>query len=254
MRWLHVFGRLKPGVTAEEAQARLQPWFKAYLQADTRREGWPQVTDLQMREYMASSLEVLPAANGRSPWVRFVRPAMFVLLAATGLVLLLACLNVASLSLARTLARRRTIALRAVLGASRGRLVTEQLLESALLAAGGCAVGALLAPQVTSALPSFLPEGIELALRPGLDLRVLLFALGIAALTTLLAGAAPAIYAASTSAMDAAKLQSSTVAGGLALRKTLVVGQVALAFRTGETKSKMQVKRFPKVGQALQSA
>jgi predicted permease len=228
-RWLHVFGRLKPGLTARDAQVRLQPWFKAYLRDDTRREGWPQVTDAQMHRYLASSLDVLPAANGRSPWVRIVKPAMFVLLAATGLVLVLACLNVASLSLARTLARRRTIALRAALGASRARLVIEQLLESALLAAGGCVVGVLLAPQISLALLSFLPEGIEVAVRAELDWRVLSFAIAIAALATLFAGAAPAIYAASTSAMDAIKEQSASVAGGLVFRKTLVVVQVALA-------------------------
>lgn len=228
-RWLHVFGRLKPGLAARDAQVRLQPWFKAYLQADTRREGWPAVTPAQLREYMASGLDVLPAANGRSPWLPLAQPVMLVLLSATGLVLLLACLNVASLSLALTLARRRTIALRAALGASRGRLLAEQLFESALLALAGCIVGALLAPQVNRALLSLAPDGIEIALRPELDWRVLFFALGVAALTTLLAGAAPAVYAASTSAMDAFRAQASTTTGGLALRRTLVIGQVALA-------------------------
>ena len=72
-RWLHIFGRLKPGISAQQAQTRLQPWFKAYLLADTRREGWPQVTDAQMKQYMASRLDVLPAAQGRSDLRRHIR-------------------------------------------------------------------------------------------------------------------------------------------------------------------------------------
>jgi len=65
-RWLHVFGRLKPGMTQQQAEAALQPWFKAMLQTDTTREDWPPVTEAQRQQYFASSLQVLPASHGRS--------------------------------------------------------------------------------------------------------------------------------------------------------------------------------------------
>ncbi|HEY3935789.1 MAG TPA: ABC transporter permease [Bryobacteraceae bacterium] len=228
--WLHVFGRLKPGITARQAQARLQPWFKAYLRADTRREGWPQVTPAQMRDYLASRLNLLPAAEGRSDLRGMIREPLLILLAATGLILLLACLNVANLSLAKVLARRRSTALRAALGAGRSRILIEQLIESGLLAAAGCLAGLLLAPLVGSAILSFLPQGLDgVALTASLDPRVLLFALAITALTTLLCGVAPAFYATSIQPVTALKEQSSAVTRGFGLRKALVIGQFSLA-------------------------
>jgi predicted permease len=229
-RWLHIFGRLKPGVSAQQASSRLQVWFKAYLLADTRREGWPAVTPAQLKEYLTSTLDVLPAAQGRSDLRRQVRGPLLILLAATALILLLACLNVANLSLAKALARRRSTALRTALGAGRRRLVTEQLIENGLLATAGCCVGVLLAPLVSRVTLSFLPEGAAgMSLRTDLDHRILGFALAITALTTLVASAAPALYATSIPPAAALKRQSSSVAGGLGLRKALVVGQFALA-------------------------
>jgi predicted permease len=230
-RWLNVFGRLKPGVSPEQAKARLQLWFKAYLQTDTQREGWPQTTPVQMREYMASTLDLLPGAAGYSFMRRMMRQPMLVLLAATALILLLACLNVANLSLAKALASQRATALRAALGASRRRILTEQLVESALLAAAGCLAGVMLAPVVSRIVISFLPQqgGANVSLKSNLDFRVLLFALSITALATLISGAAPALYAASIQPLNALKQQSNAVAGGLGLRKALVVGQFALA-------------------------
>ncbi|MPY91259.1 MAG: FtsX-like permease family protein [Luteitalea sp.] len=228
MRWLHVFGRLKPGIGLEHAAAQLQPWFTRYLQADTKREGWPPLTDQQMKEYLASTLDVIPAASGRANMRDEIQQPMLILLAATGLILLLACLNVANLSLARALARRRATALRAALGASRRRLVTEQLVESAVLAAAGSILGASLAPSVSRAILSLFPDQ-NIALSAELDFRVLLFALAITVLTTMLFGVAPALYAASVRPVQALKEQSSAVTGGLGARKALVAGQFALA-------------------------
>lgn len=230
-RFLHVFGRLKPGIDAEQAQLRLQPWFKGYLRADTEREGWPQVTDQQLQEFLASDLNLLPGSQGESFVRTMIRQPVLILLAATALVLLLACLNVANLSLAKTLSRARATALRSALGASKRRLLTEQFVESALLAGLGCGVGVLVAPLVNRLVLSLLPRrnDVELALSAGLDLRVLLFAVGVAALVALLSGLAPALYAASVRPASALKQQSATAAGGLNLRKALVVGQFALA-------------------------
>jgi len=226
-RWLHVFGRLKPGLTRAQAQARLQPWFKAMLAADMKREGFPAITPDERARYLASTLEVLPAAHGRSDLRGRLQAPLLVLLCATGLVLLLACLNVANLSLARAFARRRETALRLALGATRGRIARELLLQSALLALASAAVGLLLAPTVAQGLMSFLPEGVDLS--PAVNPRVFLFALAVTLLTGVAFGLVPALQAGRARPSAALKEESASVAAGLGLRKALVIGQIALA-------------------------
>lgn len=228
-RWLNVFARLKPGITRKEAQARLQPWFKALLEEDTRHESWPRVTEEQRRRFLASTLELLPAARGRSDLRGRLERPLLVLLAATALVLLLACLNVANLSLARAFARRRETALRLALGATRGRIAGDRLVESGILALGGGALGVFLAPTVTEALLSFLPREVAVDLSSAVNPRVLLFTLAVALMTGLLFGLAPALQAGRAQPSSALKEGSSTVAGGVGLRKALVVGQIAFA-------------------------
>src|SRR6187402_1272846 len=93
--WLHVFGRLKPGMTPQRAMAGLDPWFKAMLQADIQAEDFPSVTPARRIRFLSSTLEVVPAAQGRSDLQQRLKRPLMILLAATGLVLLLACLNVA---------------------------------------------------------------------------------------------------------------------------------------------------------------
>ena len=109
--------------------------------------------------------------------------------------------------------------------------MSEHLVESALLAAAGCLLGALLAPLLGRVLLSFLPQqgASGVSLSPSLDMRALAFALTAAAVTTLACGVAPALYAASVGPLEALKRQSISIAGGLGVRKALVVGQFALA-------------------------
>ena len=226
-KWLHVFGRLKPGISLQQAQAGVQPWFKAMLEADTRREGWPQVTEQQRRRFLASTLEVLPASQGRSDLRGRLERPLLVLLAATALVLLLACLNVANLFLARGFARRRELALRLALGASRGRIARDLLVQSGIVALGGAALGLLFAPAVIQALISFLPQDVDL--NSAVNPRVFVFALAVSLLTGLLFGLAPALQAGRADPALALREGSHTVAGGAGARKTLVIGQIALA-------------------------
>ena len=229
-RFLHAFGRLRPGVTRQKAEARLQPWFQAYLREDMHREGWPQLTPAQMKEYLASHLDLLPAARGRSDLGRYIREPMLILVAATALILLLACLNVANLSLAKTLAQSRMTALRTALGASRGRIVAQQLTESALAAAAGCGAGVLLAPAVARVLISFLPQGTGgIGLYAGIDSRALAIALGISVLAALVSGIVPAWHAASLDPVAALKQGTASIGASFRMRKALVTGQFALA-------------------------
>ena len=226
-RWLHVFGRLKPGLSAHQAQAGLQAWFKRTLRSDTEREGWPVVSEEQRRDFLASTLDVLPASHGRSDLRGRLERPLLVLLAATGLVLFLACLNVANLSLAWGFARRRETALRLALGASRGRIVGGLLTQSALLALAGAALGVLLARVGSSALISFLPPSAHLD--SNVNPRVFLFALAAALSTGLLFGLVPAFEGSRTQPGLTLKADSPSVAGGIGLRQSLVVGQIALA-------------------------
>ena len=228
--WLHVFGRLKPGMTMAQAQARLQPWFKAMLQEDTRREDWPHVTASQRTAYLASSLELLPASAGRSDLRGRLERPLFVLLAATALVLLLACLNVANLFLARGFARRRETALCLALGASRSRVVRDLLIQCGLVAVGGGVLGVAMAPLVTRTLISFLPTGVaEVDLSPAINAQVFVFALVAAVVTALLFGLAPAFRAARAKPALVLKEESRSIGAGLGLRKFLVTAQIALA-------------------------
>jgi hypothetical protein len=125
-RFAHVFARLKPGVSREQAQAAIQPWFTAYLKVDTTHEGWPLLTEQQTQEYLGPTLALLPGGQGDG-FLRsyMMEKPMLILFAATALILLLACLNVANLSVARTLSRRRVTALRTALGAPRSRILSE---------------------------------------------------------------------------------------------------------------------------------
>ena len=158
-RWMHVFGRLKPGVTAESAKAGLQPWFKSVLESDRQLEGFPKTTPEQLRSFLASYLDVTPASHGRSNMRRAMEGPLWVLLAGTSLLVLLACSNVASLLLARGAARGREVVTRIALGASRGRITNQLLIESIVISLAGGLLGIAAAPAVSAALLSFLPAG-----------------------------------------------------------------------------------------------
>jgi predicted permease len=228
--WLHIFGRLKSGTTIEQTQAALQPWFKGMLATDTRRADWPQVTEERKRRYLAASVELLPAEHGRSDLRARLEQPLLVLLAATTLVLMLACLNVANLYLARGFARRRETALRLALGASQGRVVRELLVQSAILALAGGLAGVMLAPAVIRALLAFLPQNIAAVdLRAAIDPRVFAFALGASSIIAVLFSLAPAWRTARAEPSLTLKADAPTIGGGVWLRKTLVTAQIAIA-------------------------
>jgi putative ABC transport system permease protein len=209
-------GLLRPGVSLATARAELraisQRLEKAYPDTDA---GW------------GSRVEPLPAEL-----VGDVRPALLILLAAVGLVLLIACVNVANLLLAAAASRQKEIALRTALGAGRGRMVRQLLTESALLAATGGALGLLLAYWGLRAIAVWIPDDVPIAHRVAIDPRILLFTLGVTLLTGLLAGLVPALQMTrpdlAESLRDGTRAGSSTSRGGRT-RRALVVLETALA-------------------------
>jgi putative ABC transport system permease protein len=152
-----------------------------------------------------------------------------ILAAAVLLLLLVVCVNVAGLQLARGGARARELAVRATLGAGRGRLVRQLLTESALLAVIGGALGVLLAALAVSAYTASLPTTLPRLEEVAVDARTLLFALGISLVTALLFGVVPALRASSVAPMAALRQGAGAIGGGTRLRGALVVAQVALA-------------------------
>ena len=227
--FMQVFGRLRPGVGADEAQTGLQPWFKTMLDEDTRREGFPKVSAEQRAQFLASSISVRPASQGRSNFRRRMDRPLVVLMAGTLLLLLLASLNVASLFLARAAARGREIRTRIALGASRARIATLLLADSLLVALAGGALGLVVAPLVSRTLLSFLPrEAAGVDLSRAMDGKVFLFAFLVSALAGTLCGLAPAWQAGRLSLVASLKQRLPGGADmGVRVRKALVVGQIA---------------------------
>jgi predicted permease len=223
--WLHVFGRLAPGITAEQARAGLQPWFRSMLEEDTRRAGFPSVTAEQRRSFLASSIDLVPAAQGVSNARGRLERPLLVLMGGTLLLILLASLNVAGLLLARGAARTRELTTRMALGASRGRITGQLLVESLLIVAGGGALGLIAAPAVSQVLRSFLPQGGDVGAR--IDFHVALFAFAISAVSGGLCGLAPILQSRRIPLIAPLNQRTRTGAGGVRFRQALVIGQMA---------------------------
>ena len=212
--YLNAVGQLKPGVTAAQAEIQLVSIAGQLEQQYPNDNHGSSVRVTPM-------LERLTGEISRSLWVIF---------AAVGLVLLIACANVASLLLARALNRRREIAVRMALGASRRRVIRQLLTESILLALLGGGAGVLLASFGTDALIAITPEGIPRMREASLDGRVLFFTLAIATLTGVVMGIVPAWQTSQLDLQSALKEGGRNLTGARAvLRSALVVAQIAIA-------------------------
>jgi predicted permease len=224
--WVRILARIKPGVTLNQAQSAVQVLNRQIL-LDL---AGPNPTPFALREIAKLHLDVNPAARGFSPRrTAFGRP-LVVLLTVVGLVLLIACANIANLLLARSAARQREIAVRLALGARRSRILRQLLTESLLLATLGGALGMLVAVWGTSVLLKIVASGrlaLDLDVHP--DWRVLAFTAALCMLTGLLFGLAPAVRASRVSLSPALKGSGTNSPGRFGLGKALVVSQVALS-------------------------
>jgi predicted permease len=231
-RWTQVFGSLKPGITLEKAQAGLQPLFHQILNREVTEKPFAKAAPIVKAEFLKMWMEVMPGSKGRSNLRRAYSKPLFALLGIVGLVLLIACSNLANLLIARASARQKEIAVRLALGAGRASLVRQLLLESLLLALAGGALGVGLAVVIDRALIGFLPSGhTPLSLSSTPDWSVLGFTFVISLVAGTVFGLIPALQSTRPQLAGTLKDQAGGVirGGSAGLRKGLVVAQVSLS-------------------------
>jgi predicted permease len=232
LSWVTAYGRLKPGIGREQAQLSLQPLMHSILEMEVQQPEFTRSATAADRPlFLRNRVELLPGSeNGLSETMR--RP-LWLLVALTGAVLLLACANLANLLLARATAREREFAVRLAIGAGRARIVRQLLLESLLLAGAGAVLGlalAFLADRVLLRiyLPADAGAGFQISSIP--DGRVLVFTLAVMLLTSLVFGLLPAVRGSRTEIALTLKDRSAALSSaGISLRRMLVAIQVSLS-------------------------
>ena len=231
-RWVNTFARLKPGVSIAQAKASLAPLYKQIINMEVQEAAFRNATEYDRRRFLESRMEVMPGATGRSFLRRQFTTPLYVLFGITGLVLLIACANVANLLIARATARRKEIAVRLALGAGRWQIVRQLLVESGLLAFTSAVIGLCLAVAMVKVLLGFVAdEGERLTIRGDFNSQILIFSFGLALLTTIVFGLAPALQSARSNMAGTLKDEAGGVLGGAnaRFRKSLVIAQVSLS-------------------------
>jgi len=228
--WLRVMGRLKSGAPEEQAGAELNVMFKQFLSERAEELG---LSETERQRYLDRRIELQAGGTGYTRLRGQFQQPLFILVGIAGLVLLIACANLAGLLLARGAARQREFSVRAALGAGRLNLVRQLVTESLLLAALGGAVGLLLAQWGVQLLANYIPgygETVLLNLTP--DLRILAFTFVVSAFTGVLFGLIPAWRSTRPDLVAALKGQTGSLMtrqSGQHWNKALVVSQIALS-------------------------
>ncbi len=233
-RWVNAFGRLKAGITASRAEVSLQPFFHSMLEMEVKQEAFRNASAQVRERFLKNVIQALPGSQGRSYLRKQLSTPLWVLMAITGGVLLIACANVASLLVAKAASRQKEIAIRLAMGAGRARIVKQLLAESLLLSAVGGLCGLALALVTDRLLISWLPaEMTTLKISTTPDLRILLFTIGVSVLTGVIFGLAPALQSTRTDVAPTLKDSVGGIVGGggahVRFRKVLVAAQVTLS-------------------------
>jgi predicted permease len=232
-RWVNVFGRLKPEVTQAQVLAALQPYFHGLLEQEVQMASFSNTTPYTREQFLKGQMGLLPAAQGRAPIRQQLETPLKLLFYIVGGVQLIACANVASLLIARASSRQKEMAVRLALGASRGRIVGQLLVESMMLAAAGGLLGLAVASWTTRFLIGFLPAtGTPHLITGAIDKRILVFNFALSLITGLVFGLVPALRATRPNLAPTLKDQVGAVvggSGGVRLRKALVVAQVTVS-------------------------
>jgi predicted permease len=227
--WLTVMGRLKPGSTIEMASAELEAMSPGLME-ETASAGYSAPV---LDNYRKSRLTCYPAATGVSGLRKKYDASLWLLLGITGLVLLIACVNLANLMLARASSREREMAVRLALGASRGRLIRQLLCEGLVLAVSGAILGEGLASILSRNLVTALrTESDTLQLDLSQDWRVLCFIAGVSVLTCIVFGLAPAFRSSRAEPVSTLKTGGKGMTAGrqrFSLQRMLVISQIAVS-------------------------
>lgn len=229
--WLDLVGRLKDGVSRAQAESALNSFY-VHAREDEVRGVFKDLPASDKARVLAETLRLEPGSRGVSDLRETFSRQLWVLMAAVSVVLLIACMNVACLLLARAMARQREIAVRLALGASRLRVVRQLITESVILVLIATAASLIIARWGSQLLAGFLPETrLPVALNVEPDLRVLAFAAIVSLAAGILFGLAPALQLTRSAVAPALKAQASLsgLRGSLTLRKVLTIAQVALS-------------------------
>jgi predicted permease len=231
-RWVNVYGRLKPGVSIDQARAGLQPLFHQILESELVEPAFRNATAFDKEQFLKMRMNVLPGSQGNSTLRGQYERSLWVVMAVVALVLLIACANLASLLTARAASRRKEIAIRLSVGCSRARMIQQLLVESLVLSAAGAIAGIGLAVFMLRGLLTFLPANITgYAISTSPDASVLAFTLGLCVLTGLGFGLVPALQSTNPDLAPTLKDQAGSMTGDHAqfnFRKAVVTIQVAL--------------------------
>jgi putative ABC transport system permease protein len=229
--YLYLFARLKPGVSRAQAAAALNGPYSAMIEAQAKTMRFR--NDERHQRFVTQHLSLADGRRGRSGFREDTSTPVWILMAATALVLLIAMANAANLLLARSAQRRRELAIRAAMGAGRGELMAQMLTEAMLLAAAGGIAGIGLGlVTLRLLLTQFAGDAPSYSLTDSLEWPVLLFSAGLSILTGLVFGLYPAWEAARTGVADVLKNeagQASSTRGASRIRQALVCAQVGVS-------------------------
>jgi predicted permease len=229
--WLYAFGRIAPGSDIERAQTAINAVYRPII-TDVEAPIQEGLTDKEMAQFRDATLELKPASRGQNGLERQVKTPLVLLFGVAGVVLLIACANIASLLLVRGASRGMEVAVRLSLGAGRRRVIMQLLTESMVLAVLGGVAGLLVAQGTLRLAQSILPQAAASAVHFGLQWPVVLFAIGLTLATGLVFGLFPAFHSTRASLVTTIRANAGQIAGArstLRSHATLVVGQIALS-------------------------